>query len=170
MDGYIVRMLVALLVLTNFWRRRVGGFEVLGRDQWRRLRDTGIPENRIALVRDGSPVTFTKGQAGAPLPAELAGVCVLLYSGNYGVAHEVETVADGYRLHHREGTGRVRLWLSAAGLGTEDLARRFTAQNLPFHRSAPVPLERLSSLPLSADAPLVTLKASFFCFVMPAKV
>jgi hypothetical protein len=164
------RLLVALLALTNFWRRRIGGFEVLGRDQWRRLRDTGIPEDRIALVRDGSPVSFAEGQAAALLPSDLAGACVLLYSGNYGVAHEVETVADGYRRHYREGSGRVRLWLSAAGAGTEELARRFTADGLPFHRSAPVPLERLASLLLSPDAHLVTLKDSFVGFVMPSKI
>jgi hypothetical protein len=164
------RLLATLLALTNFWRRRIGGFEVLGQDQWRRLRDTGIPENRIALVRDGSPVTFSEGQVAAPLPAELAGACVLLYSGNYGVAHEVETVAEGYRQHHRQGSGRVRLWLSAAGAGTEELARRFAADLLPFHRSAPVPLERLSSLLLAPDAHLVTLKDSFVGFVMPSKI
>jgi hypothetical protein len=158
------------LALTNFWRRRVGGFEVLGRDQLRRLRDTGIPDSRIALVRDGSPVTFAEGQAHAPLPADLAGACVLLYSGNYGVAHEVETVAEGYRQHHREGSGRVRLWLSAAGAGTEKLARRFTAEGLPFHRSPPVPLERLSSLLLAPDAHLVTLRDSFVGYVMPSKI
>jgi hypothetical protein len=164
------RLLGTLLALTNFWRRRIGGFEVLGQDQFRRLRDTGIPESRIALVRDGSPVAFAEGQAAAPLPADLAGACVLLYSGNYGVAHDVETVAQGYRRHHREGTGRVRLWLSATGAGTEELARRFAADGLPFFRSAPVPLERLSSLLLSPDAHLVTLKDSFVGFVMPSKI
>jgi hypothetical protein len=164
------RLLVALLALTNFWRRRIGGFEVLGRDQWRRLRDTGIPENRIVLVRDGSPVSFAEGQAAAPLPADLVGACVLLYSGNYGVAHEVETIAEGYRRHHREGSGRVRLWLSAAGAGTEELARRFAAEGLPFHRSVPVSLDRLPSLLLSPDAHLVTLKDSFVGFVMPSKI
>jgi hypothetical protein len=164
------RLLLALLALTNFWRRRIGGFEVLGRDQWRRLRDTGIPESRIALVRDGSPVSFTEGEQGAPLPPELAGSCVLLYSGNYGVAHEVETVARGYRLHHKQGSGRVVLWLSAAGAGSEELSRRFAAEGLPFFKSAPVPLERLSSLLLSPDAHLVTLKDNFVGFVMPSKI
>ena len=43
-----------------------------------------------------------------PMPADLAGACVLLYSGNYGIAHEVETFVEGYRLHHRDGSGRVQ--------------------------------------------------------------
>lgn len=164
------RLLSMLLALTNFWRRRVDRFEVLGLDQLRRLRATGIPEERIVLVRDGSPVTFEAGQLPEPLPSDLAGSCVLLYSGNYGVAHEVETVAEGYRLHHRQGSGRVRLWLSATGAGAAELTDRFAAMGLPFHRSAPVPLERLPGLLVAPDAHLVTLKDGFVGFVMPSKI
>ena len=102
-----------------------------------------------------------RGEAVEPLPAALAGSCVLLYAGNYGVAHEVDTVAEGYARHHREGSGRVRLWLSATGGGADDLARRLTAQGLPFHRSPPVPLERLAGLLRAPDAHLVTLKDAF---------
>ncbi len=164
------RMLLSLLSLTNFWRRRVDGFEVLGEDQMRRLRATGIRQERIVLVRDGAPVTFGAIQEPYPIPADLASACILLYSGNYGVAHEVETVFEGYLRHHRDGTGRVRLWLSAAGSGTEELVRRFAAAGLPFHRSGPVPLERLPALLVSPDAHLVTLKDGFVGFVMPSKV
>ncbi len=131
------RGLGLLLGLTNFWRRRVDGFEVLGEDQRRRLNVTGVPAGRIALVRDGSPVKFEPAGPVEPLPPDLAGKCVLLYSGNYGVAHEIETVARGYELHHREGSGRVMLWLSATGTGAEEIATRFRAAGLPFHRSSP---------------------------------
>ena len=44
-----------------------------------------------------------------------AGRVVLLYSGNFGVAHDHETFVEGYRRHHREGSGRVALWLNATG-------------------------------------------------------
>lgn len=159
-----------LLSLTNFWRRRVDGFEVLGEDQRRRLEETGVPAARIALVRDGSPVSFPPEGLVEPLPADLAGHCVLLYSGNYGVAHEVETVARGYELHHREGSGRVRLWLSATGAGAEELAGRFVTAGLPFHRSSPVPLERLPGLLRAPAAHLVTLRDSFVGYVMPSKI
>jgi hypothetical protein len=164
------RLLGALLALTNFWRRRVAAFEVLGEDQLKRLHEAGIPEERISLVRDGSPVAFVEGEPAEPLPPDLAGRCVLLYSGNYGIAHEVATVAEGYKLHHRQGTGRVRLWLSAAGAGTEELAGRFVAERLPFHKSAPVPLAKLSGLLRAPQAHLVTLKDRFVGFVMPSKI
>jgi len=163
-------MLGLLLALTNFWRRRIDGFEVLGEDQLRRLRATGVAEDRIALVRDGSPVTFAADQAGEPLPADLAGSCVLLYSGNYGVAHEVDTVVEGYRRHHRHGSGRVRLWLSAAGAGASEVAEQLREQQLPFHKSAPVPLERLAALLCTPHAHLIALKDSFVGYVIPSKV
>lgn len=164
------RALGLLLALTNFWRRRVDGFEVLGEDQRRRLAGTGVPDNRIALVRDGSPVSFAPDVRPEPLPADLEGTCVLLYSGNYGIAHEVETVARGYELHHRRGSGRVRLWLSATGAGAEEIASRLERAGLPFHRSSPVPLERLPGLLKAPAAHLVTLRDSFVGYVMPSKV
>jgi catechol 2,3-dioxygenase-like lactoylglutathione lyase family enzyme len=163
-------VLEMLLALTHFWRRRIDGFEVLGEDQRRRLRATGVAEKRIALVRDGSPVTFAAGQAGDALPTDLAGFCVLLYSGNYGVAHEVDTVVEGYRQHHRQGTGRVRLWLSAAGSGAAEVTERLREQSLPFHKSDPVPLERLAALLSTPDAHLIALKDNFVGYVIPSKV
>ncbi len=163
-------VLEMLLALTNFWRRRIDGFEVLGEDQLRRLRATGVAEGRIALVRDGSPVAFAQGQRGLPLPADLAGHVVLLYSGNYGVAHEVDTVLEGYQQHHREGTGRVRLWLSAAGAGAAEAEKRLREHGLPFHKSAPVPLEDLAALLCSPHAHLIALKDSFVGYVIPSKV
>ena len=159
-----------LLSVTNFWRRRVDGFEVLGLDQRRRLQETGVPEQRMTLVRDGSPVTFTGQEHTEPLPQPLAGTVVLLYSGNYGVAHEVDTVVEGYERHHRQGSGRVHLWLSATGGGADEVAARLGQRGLPFHKSAPVPLERLAGLLLAPAAHLVTLKDSFVGFVMPSKI
>ncbi len=165
------RALGVLQALTNFWRRRVGRYEVLGEDQMRRLRDeAGIPAQRIALVRDGSPVAFTEGEPTEPLPAELGDACVLLYSGNYGIAHEVETFVEGYRLHHQSGSGRVRLWLSATGAGAEEVAARLSALELPLYRSRPVPLERLAGLLKAPDAHLIVLKDAFVGFVMPSKI
>jgi hypothetical protein len=156
--------------LTNSWRRRIDLFEVLGCDQWRRLGELGIPDERISLVRDGSPVAFPKERTVEPLPPELAGKCVLLYSGNFGVAHELETVAQGYQRHHQQGSGRVHLWLNATGAGATVLATRLSAAGVPFFRSTPVPLERLAGVLLSADAHLITLKDSFVGFVMPSKI
>lgn len=160
----------ALQRLTNFWRRRVHAFEVLGEDQRRRLDQQGIAAERIALVRDGSPVSFLENAIASPLPPQLQGKCVLLYSGNLGIAHEWETVARGYELHHRSGSGRVHLWLNATGNGADALSNRLSAKGLPFLRSSPVPLDQLAGLLRSAHVHLITLKDAFVGFVMPSKV
>jgi hypothetical protein len=164
------RTLRILQRLTNFWRRRVDAFEVLGEDQWRRLSEQGIPDGRISLVRDGSPITFPEKSVARTLPPDLQGKCVLLYSGNFGVAHDWETVAQGYELHHRSGSGKVHLWLNATGSGAEFLTDCLTTRGVPLFRSTPVPLEQLAGLLLSADAHLITLKDAFVGFVMPSKV
>jgi hypothetical protein len=156
--------------LTNFWRRRVDAFEVLGRDQWRRLREQGIDERRIALVRDGSPIGFAPGLTARPRPRELENRLVLLYSGNFGVAHEVDTIARGYALHHKQGSGRVWLWLNATGANATILADSLSAQGAPFLRSEPVALAELPGLMLSADANLIALRDAFVGYVMPSKV
>src|SRR5215467_9959323 len=86
-----------LLRLTQFWRRRIDAFEVLGVDQARRLADSGIVEGRIRLKRDPSPVAFAPGLIPLPLPNELRGGCgVILYSGNWGVAHDENTFIEAY--------------------------------------------------------------------------
>src|SRR5262245_44078319 len=66
-------LLGALLHLTYFWCRRLDEFEVIGRDQARHLMKIGIPENRIRLKPNPSPVTFTGNDLPLPLPDELQG-------------------------------------------------------------------------------------------------
>jgi len=156
--------------LTLFWRRRVDRIEVLGEDARRRLLDEGLPSERIVLRRDVSPAPV--GPSTAPLgrPRELDGHRILLYSGNFGVAHEHETFLEGYRRHHREGSGRVALWLNATGARADVLERALAAERLPFHRTQPVPLEALAGLLATPDAHLVTLRNAFWGYVLPSKI
>jgi hypothetical protein len=156
--------------LTVAWRRRVDAFEVLGEDQRRRLEEIGIPGHRILLKRDLSPVAIALGLDPLPYPDELRGLSILLYSGNFGVAHDHETFLEGYRQHHRHGSGRVGFWLNATG-AKADLVERATRQAcLPIARSRPVPLEQLPRLLVSPDAHLITLRDPFVGFVLPSKV
>ena len=156
--------------LTVALRRRVHRFEVLGEDQRRRLLEIGIAPERIVLKRDPSPVEIPPGTLPLEPPAELRGYRILLYSGNFGVAHDHETFVEGYRRHHREGSGRVALWLNATGAKAdrvEDLLRR---EGLPVHRSRPVALDLLPRLLVTPDAHLITLRDEFVGYVLPSKV
>lgn len=156
--------------LTWALRRRVDMFEVLGEDQRTILLRGGVPAERIVVKRDTAPVPITGQEAPAPIPASLAGRKVLLYSGNYGVAHDVETVAQGLALHHQEGSGRFGLWLNATGSNADELERRLAGSGVPLARTPPVPLEQLPSLLAAADAHLIALRREFAGIVFPSKV
>jgi len=156
--------------LTLAWRRRVSRFEVLGEDQRRRLLEIGIPRERISLKRDTSPMAIAADTLPLPRPADLGRRLVLLYSGNFGYAHDHETFLQGYRLHHRRGSGRFGLWLNAVGAKADLVEQALRADGLPVYRSHPAPLDLLPRLLVAADAHLITLRSGFAGFVLPSKV
>ena len=163
-------MLRALYWLTMIWRRRVDEFEVLGNDQFRRLTEAGIPPDRIRLKRDPSPVQFDANTLPLPRPAAAEGKLLLLYSGNWGVAHDYDTFLAGYELHCRQGTGGVLLWLNAVGSAVGPIERELQRRALPYIRGKPVPLDQLARLLVTPDAHLITLSDPFVGFVLPSKV
>jgi hypothetical protein len=163
-------LLRLLLAVTVFWRKRVSVLEVLGEDQRQRLREAGIAADRTRLKRDPCPVIIDGNTVPVEIPEELAGRFVLLYSGNLGVAHDVNTFAEAYIDHHQRGSGRVGLWLNAVGSGAAKLAERLQLAGVPVVVSRPVPLEQLPSLLIAPDAHLITLKDEFVGYVMPSKV
>jgi hypothetical protein len=151
-------------------RRRIDRFEVLGEDQRRLLDRMGIMPDRIVLKRDPSPVTITSDTRPLALPEGAADHVLLLYSGNFGVAHDVDTFVRGYVAHHRRGSGRVMLWLNAVGAGAEEVAARLEQAGCPLIRGRPVPLSDLASLLVTPHAHLVTLKDAFVGLVLPSKI
>ncbi|MGE0701225.1 MAG: hypothetical protein AB7O57_19175 [Hyphomicrobiaceae bacterium] len=168
--GHAGIALGALYRLTVFWRRRVQRFEALGEDQVARLAAIGIERGRIAIKRDPSPVTIDGDTRPLARPPGSEGRLLLLYSGNWGVAHDYRTFLAGYRRHHESGRGRLVLWLNAVGAAVGPLARALEAEGLPFVRGKPVPIEDLASLLVTADAHLVTLHDAFVGFVLPSKI
>jgi hypothetical protein len=162
--------LKVMRILTYRLRRRVDEFEVLGLDMKQRILECGVDPERVVLRRDRSPVDIPKETPPLPLPDSLKGKKTLLYSGNWGVAHEVDTFLAGYAKHHREGSGSVILWLNATGAGADEVERRLTAAKLPLFRQALVPLADLPRLLVTPDAHLITLRPSFAGLVLPSKV
>jgi len=156
--------------LTVFWRRRVCQFEVLGEDQRTRLEAIHIPPERITLVRDRSPVEFRPGTLPLTRPQDFKAKLLLLYSGNWGVAHDVDTFVEAYRNHHQKGSGRFVLWLNAVGSKAAQVENNLREQGLPLIVTSPVPLQDLPSLLITPDAHLITLLDPFVGFVLPSKV
>ncbi len=160
-----------LLRVTRFWRRRIDAFEVLGLDQARRLAESGIAEARIRLKRDPSPVAFAPGIVPLPLSDELrGGAGVILYSGNWGVAHDENTFIDAYSQYFHQSKRGLRFWLNATGAKADRVEREFRARGVPIYRSSLVPLEELPRLLLAVDVHLITLRDPFVGYVLPSKI
>lgn len=168
--GHSSRWLRALGSLTNFWRRRVDVMEVLGEDQGRRLAACGVNPARIVLRRDPSPVQIGTDTSPETPPDAAAGRKIILYSGNWGVAHDHKTFAEGYRRFCLQYAGMAWLWLNATGKRSDTVAESLQAMALPFGHTKPVPLERLAGVLLAADVHLITLEDAFVGYVMPSKV
>jgi len=164
-------LLGALLHITYFWRRRVNTFEVLGHDQRSRLIDMGIPDEHIRLKRNPSPVTFTPGLAPFPLPDDLrGGAGVVLYSGNWGIAHDDSTFTEAFARYFRQSRQGLRFWLNGTGAKADQVERELRSCGLPIYRSRLVPLEDLPRLLITADVHLVTLQDAFVGYVVPSKI
>jgi hypothetical protein len=160
-----------LLRLTCFWRRRVDMFEVLGLDQARRLVGIGIPEERIHLKRDPSPIVFTPQTLPLPLPDSLrAGSGVILYSGNWGVAHDEDTFIEAYSKYFRQSKRGLGFWLNAVGSKANRVEHELRRRGVFVYRTSPVPLQQLPQLLLAADVHLITLRDAFVGYVLPSKV
>jgi hypothetical protein len=160
-----------LLRVTRFWRRRIDAFEVLGLDQARRLAESGIAESRIRLKRDPSPVAFAPGIVSLPLPDQLrGGAGVILYSGNWGVAHEENTFIDAYTQYVRQSKRGLRFWLNATGAKADRVERELRTRGVPIYRSSLVPLQDLPRLLMAADVHLITLRDPFVGYVLPSKI
>jgi Glycosyl transferase 4-like domain len=166
--GLVLKLIAGL---TYFWRRRVDCFEVLGADQMQRLLALGIPRERIRLKRDPSPVRFGAKAGALELPEPLRGQAgVLLYSGNWGVAHDARTFLDAYVQYRRHAKHGLGLWLNAVGSKADQVETALRRENAFVHRSALVPLEELPAVLLAADVHLITLRDPFVGYVLPSKI
>jgi len=160
-----------LLRLTQFWRRRIDSFEVLGTDQARRLVESSIAKERIQLKRNPSPVAFSAGLTPRPIPKELRSEAgIILYSGNWGIAHDESTFVEAYSAYRCESKHGLILWLNATGAKADRVEQELRARRLPVYRSNLVPLKKLPRLLLAADVHLITLRDPFVGYVVPSKV
>jgi Glycosyl transferase 4-like domain len=166
--GFLVN---ALLRFTRFWRRRIDRFEVLGLDQARRLAESGIPEERIELKRNPSPVVFSPRLRPLQPPDALRdGSGVILYSGNWGVAHDDDTFIEAYSEYFRQSKHGLKFWLNAVGAKANRVDDELRRRGSFVYRTSPVPVEQLPSLLIAADVHLITLRDAFVGYVLPSKV
>mgnify|MGYP001606008124 CR=1 FL=1 len=159
-----------ILRLTNYWRRRVDVIEVLGEDQRRRIIESGVDPARIELRRDPSPVSFGRCVRRATPPGSLAGRKIILYSGNWGQAHDHETFLQGFGQFCATHGKVAGIWLNATGKRADIVEEALRRRRLPYARTQPVPLSELASVMMAADLHLITLDDRFVGYVLPSKV
>lgn len=160
----------ALSALTWRARRRVHVMEVIGEDQRRRLLAGGIAPERIEIRRDPSPVTIAADQKPADVPEVLKGRKVVLYSGNWGVAHDYETFAVGMALFEQAHPGVAGVWINATSDRAMQAHKALTAVGVPAAITAPCALSDLPAVLVAADVHLITLLDAFVGYVLPSKV
>jgi hypothetical protein len=169
--GHAGLALGLLMRLTRFWRRQVEEFEVLGLDQARRLNEIGIPQARLVLKPDPSPVVFPPDVAPLPIPQQLqSGSGIILYSGNWGVAHDEATFVEAYTRYARQSPSGLKFWLNATGAKADRVEQELRTRGVPICRSKLVPLEELPRLLETVDVHLVTLRDAFVGYVLPSKI
>lgn len=159
--------------LHRFCLRRVDRVVVLGRCMKQLVLDKAVPAERIEQIgvwADHTEVT--------PLPREdnpyraqwdLAGKFVVMYSGNFGLGHDVETLCGAIeRLRDRDD---IRFLCVGGGKRLEEL-RRFIEQakvtNVQVHPYQP--REKLDALLSLADVHLISLAAPVCGIMVPSKL
>jgi hypothetical protein len=156
--------------ITWAMRRQVDTIQVLGEDQRRLILGGGILPEQIVLKRDVPPISISGAEIPTQRPNVLKGLKILLYSGNFGAAHDVDTLVEGLIQHHRGGQGKFGLWLNASGSNVSAVIGRLQTAKVPVAHTEPVELEQLPALLAAADAHLVTLRAHFSGLVLPSKI
>ena len=138
-----------------------------------RLRDYGVPPQRIRTVHNWVPAESVKPvareEAGLPGLGPLAGSFVVMYSGNMGMAHEFDTILDAAGLLQADpavrfafvGGGRRRAEVE------EGVARR-GLRNVAFLES--MPLRDLAGLLAAADVHLVSMRDEVTGLLVPSKI
>ena len=77
-----------------------------------------------------------------PLPDELRGdPGVILYSGNWGVAHDENTFIEALLAILAAVEAGLRFWLNATGAKADRVERELRSRGVPIYRSNLVPLE-----------------------------
>jgi len=144
---------------------------VLGEAMRDRAVEGGATPERVAVIPN-----WADGEAVKPLPhaenplrAELAGgaSCLVMYSGNIGRGHDVETLVGAARLLR----DRADVSFLFLGEGAKRLELQLAARDLPNVRFGPYqPRERLAASLSAADLHLVSLSPGLVGLLEPSKL
>jgi colanic acid biosynthesis glycosyl transferase WcaI len=145
-------------------RRRAEGILALGECMRERIVGHGIDPAKIMVAEN-----WTSGTGRDPSPIRASGPLRVLYSGNLGLAHDVDTIFDV--MHALRADDRFQFQFVGGGAGKRILERRCIDAGL--RNTAFLPYGTASELEsnlATADITLVTLKAEAAGTVVPSKL
>ncbi len=150
--------------IADYSRLRSDGAVVLGTCMRDRLLKRGMPEEKLHVAEN-----WADGASIEPLPLRADDALTILYSGNLGLAHDVDTIFGAIaRLRNDD---RFQFIFAGGGASRDDLERRCRAahaENVEFRDYC-----RREDLNISlgqADIGLVTQKESCAGSVVPSKI
>ncbi|MBB6143671.1 glycosyltransferase involved in cell wall biosynthesis [Silvibacterium bohemicum] len=152
-------------ILADWSRRRADGIIALGECMKQRLVARGIPPERIAVAENWAD---SEAIAVQPRLRQSSNI-VVLYSGNFGLAHDMETILSAIRNLDRDA--RFRFRFVGGGARHKDLARHVSEEHLQsVELRSYVPRELLGDSLAAADIGLVTQSDVCCGAVVPSKV
>jgi len=144
-------------------RRRSDGVIVLGECMRTRLLARGTPTSLIHVVEN-----WADGTAITPGPNRRSSPLTLLYSGNLGLAHDVDTVTAVLR--HFRNDSRFVFTFAGGGVGRAELQRICAAEAIENAHFIPyVDRGRMNEHLAQADIGLVTERPACIGTVVPSK-
>ena len=160
-SSWIVRFLGWI---ADWSRRKSDGIIALGECMRRRLISRGIPASKIHVAEN-----WADGRSIMPLPARRTGPLVLLYSGNLGRTHDINTILDA--MESLKDNPRFHFRFVGGGPRRKELADRCSQKNITNISFAPYcRRDDLGSSLREGDIGLVTQRQECLGTVVPSKV
>jgi glycosyltransferase involved in cell wall biosynthesis len=150
--------------LTDWPRRNADGILVLGECMKERLIQRGIAPEKLAVAEN-----WADGRELRPLPFPQQPLLQILYSGNLGLAHDVDTVAQAAAEMDAEPVAQ--FVFAGGGTKRKEFEQRCADENLKHVRfRGYASSDALGESLASGDIGLVTQRPECFGTVVPSKV
>jgi len=158
------RMISLLGHIADWSRLRSDGVIALGSCMRRRLMDRGIPACKIHTAENWADGTQIR-----PLPPQESGPLTVLYSGNLGRSHDIDTIL--YAMQQLNSDPRFHFHFVGDGPRRKDVVDFSQKNGLANVSLAPYcPRDEISANLASGDIGLVTQRDSCSGTVVPSKV
>lgn len=160
-ESWITRVLG---VLADYSRKRSEGIIALGPCMKERLLERGIPPRLIHIGEN-----WADGEEIAQLPFPEGPELNILYSGNFGLSHDVDTIAGAMKMLSDDG--RFRFLFAGGGAGREALQRTCAEERIQCASFLPYTKREDLGLSLAnGHIGLVTERDPCIGTVVPSKV